>query len=1233
MRKSFFRFLCCWLVTSNALAQNTTEVGYQFVDNYSPKEYGALPEVTTVLQNEKGIMYFGNGAGLLEFDGSRWRTYQLPKQTTIHSLAIGEGGKIYVGSEGEIGYFLPDASGKLTYHTLMDHLPKDKLDFGIVFHAFACNGKVYFNAVKYIFTWNIQKQEFSILESANKFHIMFMVDSTIYIREWNRGLEELQGDSVRLIPGSEKFANERIYTLLPFPGEKGTLLIVTRTMGLFKYDGKDFIPFKTASDQFMSQYLNFNGMILSDGDILLGTFNGGAIVIDRKGKEIRRYNRETGVINNTIDGMYQDAAGGIWLATGSGISRVDYASPVTYFGSPHNFSTSVNDLLRHKGIMYVATNEGVYSLDPKSSEFRRLLNVHGQTASLLEFGNELLLGTHDGLYSVDGDKILPVRRSIGNEYVVQLMKRSIVNPNRIFVSTFSGIWSVLKKGNQWIDEGKILDIDDAPWSMVEEPNGDLYAGTPVHGLFRLSFHRDGKGLVTMISPIVKHFDSTSGLEKGEIFINFINGRNYFFSNDSVYNFDEHKKTFYIDSSDKLVSSLSNYAISQMNFVQQDSLGRIWMATTSSLSVAVTQPDGSYQWVGDPFNNVADQTASKIYTEKNGMAWIATSNGLDRYDFTKKNVTQSIFPALLRSVTISGDSTIYFGDGTDSQSAPKIGYLFNALGFTYAATLYEGKTSIRFKTFLDGFNKNWSPWSAETKKDYTNLPPGKYTFRIVAKNESGIQSSEATYSFEILPPWYRTWWAYCLYFIAFVVAAMAVGQLLRQRVIAKERQLSEFREAKLKAEAENEQRRNIELIGEMGKDITASLSIGHIIDTVYAHVNKLMDASIFGIGIVNKEKQKLEFPATKEKGQTLPAYSYFLNDTKRPASWCFNNRKEIFMNDFEKEHQAYISDIGEATEGMNTESIIYLPLIYKDKSIGVITAQSFNKKAYNHNHLNILRNLATYTAVALDNAEAYRNLQSTQAQLVQSEKMASLGELTAGIAHEIQNPLNFVNNFSEVNKELLIEMKSDIQKGNYSDIKEIMDNLISNEEKIFHHGRRADTIVKGMLQHSRSRSGGQKELTGINALADEYLRISYHGMRSKDNSFNVTMKTDFDQGIEKIHIIPQDIGRVLLNIYNNAFFAVHEKKSMSDSNYQPMVVVSTKQSANNISISVTDNGIGIPEKVIDKIFQPFFTTKPAGQGTGLGLSLSYDIIKAHGGEIRVETTENEGTAFIIELPLQ
>jgi signal transduction histidine kinase len=260
-----------------------------------------------------------------------------------------------------------------------------------------------------------------------------------------------------------------------------------------------------------------------------------------------------------------------------------------------------------------------------------------------------------------------------------------------------------------------------------------------------------------------------------------------------------------------------------------------------------------------------------------------------------------------------------------------------------------------------------------------------------------------------------------------------------------------------------------------------------------------------------------------------------------------------------------------------------------------------------------------------------DLKQAQQQLIQAEKMASLGELTAGIAHEIKNPLNFVTNFSDINTELIPELIKELQSGNRDEAIAIATNIQENEQKIAYHGRLADAIVRGMLQHSR-KSTGEKEPTDINALTDEYLRFAYHGLRAKDKTFDADIQTTFDKSISKVKVVSQDIGRVLLNLFNNAFYAVQRKKEQLNGTYTPVVAVTTKQRNGKIEISVKDNGTGIPAQALDKIFQPFYTTKPAGEGTGLGLSISYDVIKAHEGAIKVESHEGEGSIFTVELPL-
>lgn len=440
--------------------------------------------------------------------------------------------------------------------------------------------------------------------------------------------------------------------------------------------------------------------------------------------------------------------------------------------------------------------------------------------------------------------------------------------------------------------------------------------------------------------------------------------------------------------------------------------------------------------------------------------------------------------------------------------------------------------------------------------------------------------------------------------------------------------------------------SVSVLSQIGKEITSTLNLDTILNTVYEKVNELMDASIFGIGIYNQENETISYRLAIEKGVRYQPYERTMENKNQFPVWCIENKKEIFINDVRKEYSDYITEYVEVNVTLEDDSktqvpisLIYLPLTIKEKIFGLITVQSYKQNAYTTHHLDILKTLASYTSAALYNAQSFETLQNTlkeltltQQQLIQSEKMASLGELTAGIAHEIQNPLNFVNNFSEVNKELIAEMNEEIEKGNLEVVKSIATDIKENEEKITFHGKRADAIVKGMLQHSRT-SSGKKEPTDINALTDEYLRLSYHGLRAKDKTFNATMETNYDESLGKINIISQDVGRVILNLFTNAFYSVTDKKKMLKEGYTPTVSVSTKKIGDTVEIRIKDNGMGISQKVLDKIYQPFFTTKPTGKGTGLGLSLSYDIIQTHNGSLKVETKEGEFAEFTISLSMK
>lgn len=459
-----------------------------------------------------------------------------------------------------------------------------------------------------------------------------------------------------------------------------------------------------------------------------------------------------------------------------------------------------------------------------------------------------------------------------------------------------------------------------------------------------------------------------------------------------------------------------------------------------------------------------------------------------------------------------------------------------------------------------------------------------------------------------------------------------------------------REAKIEA--------GLEKVRSVALSMTESTDLQHITKALYEQLVELDFNDIRNAIIdVNNEDDEtfMDYDYSDEMGGTVTLMSYNDDPTLEEQLRVIAETTDGFSEMVLKGQQ--LKDLiemrrknGEADDPrlLKTDSLSYILYAFGNGAVGIsnfgvlskdqksILDRFRNVFTFAYQRFNDLQVKEEQSAKLLEEKQrlekTLEDLQLTQKQLIQSEKMASLGELTAGIAHEIQNPLNFVNNFSEVSKELLEEMLEEIEAGDMEEAKAIMADIVQNLEKINHHGKRADGIVKGMLQHSRA-SGDEKEPTDINALADEYFRLAYHGLRAKDKTFNATLESDYDDSIKTVNVISQDIGRVILNLFTNAFYAVDKKKTSTETeDYKPTVSVTTKKSKNKVVISVKDNGNGIPKHVIDKIFQPFFTTKPTGKGTGLGLSMSYDIIKAHDGELIVNTVEGESTEFKIQLPI-
>ena len=1229
--------------------------------NYTEHDYNGYSSNWAIVQDQRGVMYFGNGNdlgnghGILEYDGVSWNLIPLPNKTTVRSLAVSldQDDRIYVGAVGDLGYLAPDTVGRMRFVSLLPFINENDRDIGDVWETLATKEGIYFSSYNRLFRWSNNKMK--VWKEDTRFHTAAIIHNTLYIRQWDRGLKKLENDSLILVPGGEQFADERIYVMLPF--DQTRILIGTRMKGLFIYDGKNIKPFRTEADSFLLQnQLYLPGTLLNDSTFVLGTLRNGLVIINRKGEFLQHINKDVGLQDNTVFYIYPDNQGALWLALNKGLARVEISLPISYYDSGQGIESTVYSVIRHKNTVYVATDLGVYYLDRPSKKFQFIPGIGGESFRLLSFNDKLICAALSGVYEIKNKQAYLIRKSISYDYRAFTVYHSVLDSNRLYVGLENGLAALRFNKGEWIDEGKVPNINEEILTIVESSDSRLWLGTNATGVLRVNLN----GAESIQNPTIERLGRANGLPAGGVSVFSVGGEEYFGTNQGLFRFDKNSSSFVPDSGFAGISMGGSYG--DYTF-REDNKGNIWINFGEESAVAFRQADKSYRIDKTPFLRFAGFHVNDIFPDIDGIVWFGGPDGLIRFDSRIKMNYSSDYPALLRKVFV-GENTLLYGGayspetGKVDHTGPILDYVNNALRFEFAAPSYQSENKNQFRTFLEGFDKSWSSWRSEAKKDYTNLPEGDYVFHVQAKNVYGHLSKESVYEFEILPPWYKSWLAYFFYVIALAGVVFMVDRTQRHRLIARERGRSQLREAELRVQAaeaqsqallaENERKSNLELLSEIGKEITGSLEFETIFYNLYENVNRLVDASIFGVGIYHPEKQIIAYNLAIEKGKRYEPYTRDTKDKNQFPVWCIDNRKPVFINDVTTEYSEYIetyeekrTELEDGTISEDPLSLIYLPLLVQDKILGVITIQSFKKNAYTEQHLNILQNLAAYTSIALDNANAYGQLQdiledlkTTQEKLVTQEKLASLGQLTAGIAHEIKNPLNFVNNFAELTVELLEELKEYKDKFTAEDVENIEDiitDLDQNAKKINEHGKRADSIVRSMLQHSRGKSG-IRQATDINAMLEEDLNLAYHGMRAQDSEFNITIEKKFDETIGDFEVVPQDISRVFLNIITNGFYEAYKRKTQNGKEFSPKLSVISKNLEKQIEIRIRDNGNGIPASIRDKLFEPFFTTKPTGQGTGLGLSLSYDIVvKEHNGELAFETEDGKFTEFIIKLP--
>jgi len=1053
-----------------ALGQNDKEIAYPIMRVYADKEYKSSKRNYAIASDSRGLIYIGNENGILEFDGTRWRNITVPASAVVRALQADKNGRIYVGLDGGFGYLAPDSVGQLRYQSLSDSLASETL--GSFLNVFTSADATYFVSLNRVLIYKNGKLDEPVLPNILLRNPAFFVNGKLYLTLAEKGLSTLDGNSFKKVFGeaSNALINEGIIAVLPLEGNK--LLIARKFDGLMIWDGKELRQFTTQVDNYLKENLISGGLILPDGKIGIATLRGGLVILEPNGTLFKLFNKESGLPDNTINAVHVDHQQGLWLATDNGLVRVSIFSPVYLFSDRSGLQGNVNSIVRHNGVLYVSTTQGIYYLKDVSnaelsksyfkyhSTFTDIPGFYTEFYAMISNPQGLLLGTADGIYNLKNNIPQRVIRAKTNFLVSNPFDQTV-----IFAGLNDSLIALKYSNGNWGYHPSFQSIAGNFTSLVIEQDG-IWAATQSNGIMHMLLSSPN-----LSTKQVDYYTTANGLpSNGDNKLFLMDGKLLVSGTKGVYQFDSGQGTFY--QSAVFGSEFKNEGKRLIAMLALTD-SAYFIITNIDKGIAKTSSNGNYEISTRAFNNLADRSYNTIFRDTDGQIWLGGNQGLMRIASDNMAEGDKDFQCLIRHVQLGEGTVLFDGAYFDEQGypalkqpqamIPRLPFRDNALRFDFGATSYEFPEFTEFQYQLVGFDNGWSEWTSDTRKDYTNLPEGQYTFKVRARNAFDYISFENEYSFNISPPWFRTWWAY----LGGLVITSAVIYLI---IFMRSRQL-------------------------------------------------------------RVEKRKLE-------------------------------------------------------ELVN---------------------------------------------------ERTAELKQSQDMLVEQQKLASLGQLTAGIAHEIKNPLNFVNNFAELSEELVDELEEEIVKqkiesADLENIQDLLGDLRHNVKKINEHGKRADGIVKGMLMHSRNQSG-EKESVNLNKMVEENVNLAYHGLRSKQQSLTVQFDKHYDENLPMVSLVTQDLSRVILNIANNAIYAAFKKKQQAGDAFVPKVTISTKVEGKFAIISIRDNGTGISKENLSKIFNPFFTTKPTGEGTGLGLSISYDIVvKGHNGKLNANSEEGNFTEFVISLPL-
>ncbi len=751
------------------------EWGQVPTQHFSARDYGGHPQSFDIVQGRDDHIFVANGLGVLEFDGVRWQLHKTARGTGAFSLELGADGRIHVGAQGEIGYLDADAKGELAFVSLNDRIPEQDRNFSTVWFVERTDAGIHYVSREAIFLYDGESVQ--VMHPQANFARAYRVGKDLVVQDSGVGVFKVEPQGLIRIDALDALKGKTLAGAFELP--EGTVYCGRDSQCLL-HDDDGLRPWSTAVDARMAPDLLYTGTQLADQRIVLATLGNGVYLLDTEGRLVRHFSADAGLPTGTIYKAFEDRLGGLWLATDRGIVRLALSSPISTFDRSSGLLGMVLAVHRHLGQLYVGTGTGLFQLE--DGRFHQQAGFRDITWTMISFEDQMLVGGDQGVYRLHEGVADRVRAP--HQRQVNALMRSQVDPDRVFVGSVDGLASVRHTDGGWVDEGPVSAITEHSRMLLEMDDGRLWIATQHQGVLRVTFPADWVG-GDSAEAVIERFDESHGLP-GTFNINIyrIGGEVLFSSVEAgVYRFDEDSSRFQPDARFTRAIGQPQFTINPM---AEDETGRIWLDLGEVKGILEPQPGGEFRWQTAPLAPVAEQSVYVIHTEPEGPVWLGGADGLIRFDKRQSKDYELPFKAAVRRVERPGEGLL-LGPEALAQS-PELPWESHAVRLEFAAAAFDFLDANRYQTRLDGLDRDWSSWSTETYRDYTNLREGRYTFRVRSRNAYGTLSEEALFRFSVLPPIYRSWWAWILYGAGFIVLLWAFQRWRLRRLRAQKQAL-------------------------------------------------------------------------------------------------------------------------------------------------------------------------------------------------------------------------------------------------------------------------------------------------------------------------------------------------------------------------------------------------------------------------------------------------------------